>query len=138
MAFSTPQYYSNYNFSNGFCEVPPASGGDGVGVAMWCEENLPLFDNMMNGVGNYMVQSESDMTSSSISTMSFPQEYDSTQATWNMQTAHVSGMNNIGFAVGNLPEACEFGDEYCSGFASNFWAEQYSTTTNSWVSLSNL
>ncbi|XP_017246352.1 uncharacterized protein LOC108217950 isoform X2 [Daucus carota subsp. sativus] len=129
MAF-TPQYYSNYNFSNEFCEFTPASGADGVGLAMWCEENLPLFDNMMNGVGNYMVPSESDMTSSSISTISFPQEYDSTQATWNMQAAHVPEMNN-GFAVGYQPERCEFGEE-CSGFASNFWPEQYSTTTNTW------
>lgn len=131
---STPQYLSNYNFSSGFCEFPPASVGDGVGLAMWCEENLPLFDNIPNGVGNYMVPSESDMTSSSISTMSFPQEYDTTQATWNMQAAHVPEMN-IGFAVGTQPEGCEFGEE-CSGFASNFWAEQYSsTTTNSWVCL---
>ncbi|KAK1387880.1 CCT domain-containing protein [Heracleum sosnowskyi] len=130
MAF-TPHYLSNYNFSNGFCEFPPASGGDGVGLAMWCEENLPLFDNLMNGVGNYMVPSESDMTSSSISTMPLPQDYDSAQATWNMQAAHVPEMS-IGFAVGNQPEGCEFGEE-CSGFASNFWAEQYSSaTTNSW------
>lgn len=129
MAF-TPQYYSNYNnFSNGFCEFPaPVAAGDGGGLAMWCQENFPFFDNI--GVaGNYMVPSESDISSSSVSTMSFPEA--ESHGAWNMTALPEF---NIGFAAGNQQqEVCEFGEE-CSAFVSNVWPN-YTPATNSWVSI---
>lgn len=127
MAFLPKYHHSHYNLFNELPEFStPATGGDGCGLAMWCEESQPLsFDN--NGAAHSFVPSESGITSPISSYMSFPERLGVSD-----MVVPALPEFSIGFGYGpprNQPVACEFGNE-CRGLVSNLWRDCHSSDNN--------
>ncbi|KAA8527175.1 hypothetical protein F0562_008596 [Nyssa sinensis] len=128
---SIPPYYSDYLFSNEFCEFPaPVAGGHGGAAVMCCEESLPFFDH---GALD-LVPPEPDVKSS-FSMTSFPEQFGvSDMVVPALPEFYLGWSDNVGcqsFGARYQSGVCEFREER-NGVVPEYFPAVYPVAGDNW------